>query len=98
MIAGTKTTCTYLIAVGFSIIVLSTWPTTATTWSELSPWRMVGYLVGLTVYLVGWCRYCWGIGRHWLLGLLGLFCPIGVVILLWLPDRHPEKDEWWKEE
>jgi hypothetical protein len=97
MISGTKTTCTYLIAIGFGIIVLSSWPTEATTWSELSAWRITGYLVGLAVYLVGWCRYCWGMGYPWLLGLVGIFCPIGVVVLLWLPDRHPEKDEWWKE-
>ena len=45
--------------------------------------------VGLLVFAGGGCIYARGIGQPvW----LGLFCVtfVGLIILLWLPDRFPE--------
>jgi len=54
-------------------------------------------VVGLLLEFGGWAVFTWGCMNYaegkgyskWL-GLLGtLFC-LGFVILVWLPDRHPE--------
>jgi len=52
---------------------------------------VVGYvliLVGVVFFIWGCMNYAAGKGHSKLLGLLGLLSCIGLIILVFLPDRH----------
>ncbi len=45
-------------------------------------------LVGLVIFVWGCMSYCEGKGHSKWLGLLGLLSIVGLLILVFLPDRH----------
>jgi hypothetical protein len=49
-------------------------------------------LAGLVVFAWGCCMYAEGKGYHPVVGVVGLFSLIGLLILAALHDKHPESD------
>jgi hypothetical protein len=58
-----------------------------------SPASLAGVMViaGIALFMWGCFMYAQGKGYSPLVGLLGLLSAIGLLILVFLPDRHPEK-------
>ena len=49
-------------------------------------------------FVLGCCYYAKGKGYHGAWGLLGVFCPFGLIILICFPDRHKLVKEKPKDE
>ncbi len=45
-------------------------------------------LAVIPLFIYGCCCYAKGKGYHGAWGLLGVFCPFGLIILVCFPDRH----------
>ena len=57
----------------------------------------VMWWTAVPLYIVGSCIYARGIGYPFWLGLFAVTV-VGLLILMLLPDRHPQKeDDYWRD-
>jgi hypothetical protein len=89
MLAESKGKAIVGIGLGFGIAVAG--------WLGLEGPSILHGAIQIAVITLGWCLGIWGCtlyakgkGYSRWLGLLGLFAPIGLLVLFFLPDRHKE--------
>lgn len=93
MLAEEKKRTNIGVGLGISALVagrlLSSAAEESGAWTELG--GMALFAVGAGLFLWGTFSYARGKGYHWAWGLLGLLSVFGLLILVALDDKHPER-------